>query len=122
MESVESRTYIILDAFDECVNNARRELVQLLLSANDRVYLFIASCPNRSVDEIEASSRHDARIVNVVAGVRVQSQDLKCYLDRKLAREPQKKEPLFPKEFSKRLKACTLILTCSFSNLLKDSY
>jgi hypothetical protein len=90
VKSFTSRTYIILDAFDECVDHAKRELaetVNLLLSRNERVYLFIASRPNSHLDTIESSSPNEAWIINVIAGEGAQSQDLKCYLDSKLAKE-----------------------------------
>jgi len=90
VKSFTSRVYIILDAFDECVDNAKQELaetVDLLLSRNERVYLFIASRPNSHLDAIELSLSNEARTINVIAGEGAQSQDLKSYLDSKLAKQ-----------------------------------
>jgi hypothetical protein len=90
VKSFTSRTYIILDAFDECVDSGRRELVEILdslLSRNDRVYLFITSRPNSHLDAIESSSPNETRTINVVAGDGAQTRDLKRYLDSKLAKE-----------------------------------
>jgi hypothetical protein len=93
LDSVEyftSRTYIILDAFDECVEDGKQEFVEtvrLLLSRNDGVYLFIASRPNSYLDDIQSSLPNEAWPINVTAGEGPQSQDLKSYLDSKLAKE-----------------------------------
>src|SRR5204862_4620492 len=84
------RTYVILDAFDECRDDTKRELsetVDLLLSQYDRVYIFITSRPNSKLEEIASSSPNETRTINIIAGEGAQTQDLKFYLDGKLAKE-----------------------------------
>jgi hypothetical protein len=124
-----SRTYIILDAFDECVDNAKRELaetVDSLLSRNERVYLFIASRPNGHLDAIELSLPNEAWTINVIAGEGSQSQDLKSYLDSKLAKQRMSdEEKLFISEgISRKAQGLydQIILMYSLSNLLIDFY
>jgi hypothetical protein len=89
-KSFKSRTYIVLDAFDECTADGRGELIEtirMLRDQNAEIYLFITSRPHSSLDILSASSPNTTRTVKVIAGEGAQTQDVKSYLDGKLARQ-----------------------------------
>jgi len=88
-------TYIILDAFDECSENGRKALVELLDSFNrldtsthpNRFRFFIASRPNSSIDSLASMFEDQVRIIELIAGKGEQTQDLKDFVDDTLSRE-----------------------------------
>jgi len=85
-KSFKSRTDLVLDAFDECTEDGRGELIEtirLLRDQNAGIYLFITSPGNI----LAASSPNTTPTVKVIAGGGAQTQDLKRYLEGKMARE-----------------------------------
>jgi hypothetical protein len=90
VKSFESRSYIILDGFDECLEDARRRIIEtigLLLSRDDQIYFFIASRPNSNLDVIPSSYPNDTQTIDIIAGKGAQSRDLKSYIFDKLSME-----------------------------------
>ena len=88
-KSFKSRTYVVLDAFDECTADGRGELIEtirMLLDQNAEIYIFITSRPHSSLDILSASSTNTTRTIKVI-GEGPQTQDVKSYLDGKLARQ-----------------------------------
>jgi len=85
-------TYIVLDAFDECSENGRKALVELLGSFNrldhhNRFRFFIATRPNSSIDSLASMFEDRVRIIELIAGKGEQTQDLKHFVDDTLSRE-----------------------------------
>jgi KAP family P-loop domain len=83
--SFKSRTYIILDALDECEPGMTRnviETLQALIAINPRVFLFIATRPNVHIDRLVSSLQpNQSRIIDIVTDEGSQCRDLKTYID-----------------------------------------
>jgi len=88
--SLHTRTYIVLDAFDECSHDVGKELVELLrllITSNESIYLFVASRPNSNLEAIsDSSTLIKTRTINVIAGHGFQNMDLKSFLDHSLGK------------------------------------
>lgn len=90
VKSFTSRTYILLDALDECDEHGRQELVETLwplFSPDHRVYLLIMTRPTVDMDFLLRRFPKKRQTFNIVAGEGPQSQDLKCYIDNKLSKK-----------------------------------
>ena len=84
--ALHTRTYIVLDAFDECNEDVGKELVEIFrsLASIDGIYLLIASRPNSNLEALSPSLLSETRTINVIAGQGAQDVDLKSYLDHSL--------------------------------------
>jgi hypothetical protein len=83
-------TYIILDAFDECNEDGRKALVDIvrsLIPRHNRLRFFIATRPNSWMDFLTSRCSDEARLISIIAGKGAQTQDLKNFIDNKLSRE-----------------------------------
>ena len=79
-----SGTYIVLDAFDECSEDGRKGLIDLLVSFNrsdNRFRVFIATRPNSSIDSLASAFTNQAQIIELIAGTGKQTEDLKHFID-----------------------------------------
>lgn len=88
--SFKVRTFIVLDAFDEYTKDGRQEILEsleLLLSKNEKLSLFITSRPKRQLEGFASSFSTQTRTINVVAGEGAQSGDMRAYINGKLAKE-----------------------------------
>jgi hypothetical protein len=89
-KSFKVRTFIVLDAFDECTVDGRQQLIDTLesvLPRNNQFSVFISSRPNRSLDDFALSFSAQTKTINIVAGEGAQSDDMRAYINHKLAKE-----------------------------------
>jgi hypothetical protein len=87
--SFKSRTYIVLDALDECTEDCREELFnvlrELLVLPDSQLYIFIATRPHISIDTLTSSLSDNVQTINVVAGEGPQNIDLESFINIKLS-------------------------------------
>lgn len=89
LESFKLRSILVLDAFDEYSADGWQELVEVLevlLSSQDRIFVFISSRPNSHLDNLAKSFPTESRTINVDANKGAQSEDLRSFLEESLAR------------------------------------
>jgi Ankyrin repeats (3 copies) len=90
VESFGAKTYIVLDAFDECAEDGKKELIETiakLLGGSEHIYLLITSRPHSSLDSVASLVPTATRTLPVIAGGSSQTKDLKRYLEEKLTKE-----------------------------------
>jgi hypothetical protein len=94
-ESFGSKTHVVLDAFDECAEDGKMEFIEMiskLLHASENVYLLITSRPHSSLATVSALVPAATQTIPVIAGGISQTEDLKRYLEEKMAKEWVKDE------------------------------
>lgn len=90
VQSFGTKTYIVLDAFDECGEDGKKEFIETiskLIGGTEHIYLLITSRPHSSLDSVASLVPTATRTIPVIAGTSSQTKDLKRYLEEKLAKE-----------------------------------
>jgi len=88
-KSFSVRTFIVLDAFDECSPTEMQEVVEtlkLLMSRNDQLSIFISSRPNSHLDNLASSFPTEIRLIKILTGEGAQNYDLRAYLKGELTK------------------------------------